>query len=168
MALDRDPATRTRTEAFWVLSGLHAVWWYRLTHMLWGWRWKFVARLVSQLVRWWTLIEIHPGATIGRRLFIDHGAGVVIGETAVVGDDCTFYHGVTLGGQGDVKDGRRHPTVGSGVAIGAGAIVLGPITVGDNAKIGAGAVVLKDVPANRTAVGVPAQLLPKSPRQSRA
>ncbi len=168
MALDRDPATRSRTEAFWVLSGLHAVWWYRLTHMLWGWGWRFVARLISQIVRWWTLIEIHPGATIGRRLFIDHGAGVVIGETAVVGDDCTFYHGVTLGGQGDVKDGRRHPSVGSGVAIGAGAIILGPITIGDAALIGAGAVVIKDVPAKRTAVGVPAQLLPKSPRQSRS
>ena len=167
MALDRDPATRTRTEAFWVLSGLHAVWWYRLTHMLWGWGWKFIARLISQIVRWWTLIEIHPGATIGRRLFIDHGAGVVIGETATIGDDCTFYHGVTLGGQGDVKNGRRHPTVGSGVAIGAGAIILGPITVGDDALIGAGAVVLKDVPAKRTAGGVPAQLLPESPRQSR-
>jgi serine O-acetyltransferase len=136
--------------------------------MLWGWGWKFIARLISQIVRWWTLIEIHPGATIGNRLFIDHGAGVVIGETAIVGDDCTFYHGVTLGGQGDVKNGRRHPSVGSGVAIGAGAIILGPITVGDNALIGAGAVVLKDVPANRTAVGVPAQLIPKSPRQSRA
>jgi serine O-acetyltransferase len=135
--------------------------------MLWGWGWKFIARLISQIVRWWTLIEIHPGATIGNRLFIDHGAGVVIGETAIVGDDCTFYHGVTLGGQGDVKNGRRHPSVGSGVAIGAGAIILGPITVGDNALIGAGAVVLKDVPANRTAVGVPAQLIPKSPRQSR-
>jgi serine O-acetyltransferase len=136
--------------------------------MLWGWGWKFLARLISQIVRWWTLIEIHPGATIGNRLFIDHGACVVIGETAIVGDDCTFYHGVTLGGQGDVKNGRRHPAVGSGVAIGAGAIILGPITVGNNALIGAGAVVLKDVPANRTAVGVPAQLLPKSPRQSRA
>jgi len=168
MALDRDPATRTRTEAFWVLSGLHAVWWYRLTHMLWGWGWRFVARFISQIVRWWTLIEIHPGATIGNRLFIDHGAGVVIGETAVIGDDCTFYHGVTLGGQGDVKDDRRHPAVGSRVVIGAGAIILGPVTVGDDAKIGAGAVVLSDVPSNRTAVGVPARLLPRSPRQARA
>lgn len=168
MALDRDPATRSRSEAFWVLSGLHAVWWYRLTHMLWGWGWKFVARLLSQIARWWTLIEIHPGATIGRRLFIDHGAGAVIGETAIVGDDCTFYHGVTLGGQGDVKDGRRHPEIGNGVAIGAGAIVLGPITIGDNALIGAGAVVLKDVPPNHTAVGVPARILPQSPRQARS
>lgn len=168
MALDRDPATRTRTEAFWVLSGLHAVWWYRMNHMFWGWGWKFVARFISQIVRWWTLIEIHPSASIGDRLFIDHGAGVVIGETAVIGDDCTFYHGVTLGGQGDVKDGRRHPRIGNGVIIGAGAVVLGPITVGDNAKIGAGAVVVTDVPANATAVGVPARIIPPAKRKSRS
>ncbi|CAB4530669.1 unannotated protein [freshwater metagenome] len=167
MALDRDPATRSRAEAFWVLSGLHAVWWYRMTHMLWGWGWRFIARFISQIVRWWTLIEIHPGATIGNRLFIDHGAGVVIGETAVIGNDCTFYHGVTLGGQGDVKNGRRHPTLGNGVAIGAGAILLGPITIGDNALIGAGAVVLIDVPANRTAVGVPARVLQRPQRRPR-
>ena len=160
MAMDRDPATRTRTEAFWVLSGLHAVWWYRLTHMLWGWGWKFVARLLSQIVRWWTLIEIHPAATIGRRLFIDHGAGVVIGETAIIGDDCLIFHGVTLGGQGSVKDGRRHPEIGNGVIIGAGAVILGPITIGHGAKIGAGAVVVNDVPNNRTAVGIPARVLP--------
>jgi serine O-acetyltransferase len=133
--------------------------------MMWGWGWRFVARLVSQIVRWWTLIEIHPAATIGDRLLIDHGAGVVIGETAVIGDDCTFYHGVTLGGQGDTRDGRRHPTIGNAVIIGAGAIVLGPIHIGDNAKIGAGAVVLKDVPANRTAVGVPARILPAAGRR---
>jgi serine O-acetyltransferase len=168
MALDRDPATRTRTEAFWVLSGLHAVWWYRMNHMFWGWGWKFVARFISQIVRWWTLIEIHPSASIGDRLFIDHGAGVVIGETAVIGDDCTFYHGVTLGGQGDVKDGRRHPRIGNGVIIGAGAVVLGPITVGDNAKIGAGAVVVTDVPANATAVGFPARIIPPAKRKSRS
>lgn len=168
MALDRDPATRTRTEAFWVLSGLHAVWWYRMNHMFWGWGWKFVARFISQIVRWWTLIEIHPSATIGDRLFIDHGAGVVIGETAVIGDDCTFYHGVTLGGQGDVKNGRRHPHIGNGVIIGAGAIILGPITVGDNAKIGAGAVVVRDVPARSTAVGVPARIIPPAKRTSRS
>ncbi|MEY4313106.1 MAG: serine O-acetyltransferase [Actinomycetota bacterium] len=159
MAMDRDPASRTRAEAFFVLSGLHAVWWYRLTHMLWGWGWKFVARLLSQIVRWWTLIEIHPAALIGDRVFIDHGAGVVIGETSVIGDDCTLYHGVTLGGQGTVVDGRRHPAIGSRVIIGAGAIVLGPVTVGDGALIGAGAVVISDVPAGRTAVGVPARLV---------
>lgn len=168
MALDRDPATRSRAEAFWVLSGLHAVWWYRMNHMFWGLGWTFLARFISQIVRWWTLIEIHPGATIGDRLFIDHGAGVVIGETSIIGDDCTFYHGVTLGGQGEVKNDRRHPTVGNGVVIGAGAIVLGPITVGDNAKIGAGAVVIADVPANRTAVGVPARVLPTSGSRGRS
>lgn len=168
MALDRDPATRNRTEAFWVLSGLHAVWWYRMNHMFWNWGWKFIARFISQIVRWWTLIEIHPGATIGDRLFIDHGAGVVIGETAIIGDDCTFYHGVTLGGQGETKNGRRHPQIGNGVIIGAGAVILGPITVGDNAKIGAGAVVVKDVPANATAVGVPARNIPASKRKPRS
>lgn len=160
--MKHDPATRNGFEAFFVLSGLHAVWWYRLTHMLWRWRLPFIARMISQIVRWWTLIEIHPGARIGDRLFIDHGAGVVIGETAIVGDDCLFYHGVTLGGQGDVRGDRRHPKVGNGVVIGAGATILGPITVGDGAKIGAGAVVVTDVPDGRTAVGVPAKILPKS------
>jgi serine O-acetyltransferase len=159
MAMDRDPASRTRFEAFFVLSGLHAVWWYRFTHMLWGWGWKFVARLLSQIVRWWTLIEIHPAASLGDRVFIDHGAGVVIGETAIIGDDCTLYHGVTLGGQGTVRDGRRHPAIGNRVIIGAGAIVLGPISVGDDALVGAGAVVIHDVPSGRTAVGVPAKLV---------
>ena len=168
MAMDRDPATRTRTEAFWVLSGLHAVWWYRMNHMLWGWGWKFIARFISQIVRWWTLIEIHPGAQIGNRLFIDHGAGVVIGETAIIGDDCMFYHGVTLGGQGDVKDGRRHPTLGSNVTVGAGAIILGPIAIGDNATVGAGAVVLKNVPTGRTVVGVPARELPGPKNRNRS
>lgn len=168
MALDRDPATRTRTEAFWVLSGLHAVWWYRLNHMLWGWGWTFIARFLSQQVRWWTLIEIHPGAKIGNRLFIDHGAGVVIGETAIVGDDCTFYHGVTLGGQGDVKEGRRHPTLGNNVVVGAGAVILGPIVVADGARVGAGAVVLKDVAAGRTVVGVPAREIPGAKKPGRS
>jgi serine O-acetyltransferase len=159
MAMDRDPASRSSVEAFFVLSGLHAVWWYRFTHMLWGWGWKFVARLLSQIVRWWTLIEIHPAASLGDRVFIDHGAGVVIGETAIIGDDCTLYHGVTLGGQGTVRDGRRHPTIGNRVTIGAGAIVLGPISVGDDALVGAGAVVIHDVPPGHTAVGVPAKLV---------
>ena len=160
-AMRNDPATRNGFEAFWVLSGLHAVWWYRVTHWLWKHRLPFVARLVSQIARWWTLIEIHPGARIGERLFIDHGAGVVIGETAIIGDDCLFYHGVTLGGQGDVRGDRRHPQVGNRVTIGAGAIILGPITIGDDALIGAGAVVVADVPAGRTAVGVPAKILPE-------
>ncbi len=160
-AMRNDPATRNGFEAFWVISGLHAVWWYRVTHWLWKHRLPFVARLVSQIARWWTLIEIHPGARIGERLFIDHGAGVVIGETAIIGDDCLFYHGVTLGGQGDVRGDRRHPQVGNRVTIGAGAIILGPITIGDDALIGAGAVVVGDVPAGRTAVGVPAKILPE-------
>lgn len=160
-----DPASRNGFEAFVVLSGLHAVWWYRFTHMLWRWRLPFIARVLSQLVRWWTLIEIHPGARIGNRLFIDHGAGVVIGETAIIGDDCIFYHGVTLGGQGDVRGDRRHPQIGNNVVIGAGAIVLGPVTVGDGAKIGAGAVVVTDVPPGRTAVGVPAKILPGSTKR---
>ncbi|MFM6967596.1 MAG: serine O-acetyltransferase EpsC [Microbacteriaceae bacterium] len=158
-AIRNDPATRNGFEAFWVLSGLHAVWWYRLTHWFWVRRLPFIARFISQIVRWWTLIEIHPGARIGDRLFIDHGAGVVIGETAIIGDDCVFYHGVTLGGQGDVRGNRRHPQIGNGVIIGAGATVLGPVTVGDNAKIGAGAVVVTDVPAGSTAVGVPAKII---------
>jgi serine O-acetyltransferase len=139
-----------------------------MNHMLWGWGWKFIARFISQIVRWWTLIEIHPGAQIGNRLFIDHGAGVVIGETAIIGDDCMFYHGVTLGGQGDVKGGRRHPTLGNHVTVGAGALILGPITVGDNAVVGAGAVVLKDVPTGRTVVGVPARELPGPKKRDRS
>lgn len=159
-AMKHDPAARNGFESALVLSGLHAVWWYRLSHRLWVWRLPLIARVVSQFARWLTLIEIHPGARIGDRLFIDHGAGVVIGETAIVGNDCLFYHGVTLGGQGDIRGDRRHPAVGHNVVIGAGATILGPITIGDNATIGAGAVVLKDVPAGRTAVGVPARLLP--------
>lgn len=158
--MKHDPSTRNGFESFVVLSGLHAVWWYRVTHALWTHRLPFLARVLSQIVRWWTLIEIHPGARIGDRLFIDHGAGVVIGETAVIGDDCIFYHGVTLGGQGDSRGGRRHPQVGNNVVIGAGATILGPVVIGDNAKIGAGAVVLHDVPAGRTAVGIPARLVP--------
>jgi serine O-acetyltransferase len=159
MAMDRDPASRNRGEAFFVLSGLHAVWWYRLTHMMWGWGWKFIARLLSQIALTITLIEIHPAATLGDRVFIDHGAGVVIGETAIIGNDCLLYHGVTLGGRGTTVDGRRHPTIGNNVTIGAGATVLGPVTVGDGALIGAGAVVVRDVPSGRTAVGIPAKLV---------
>lgn len=159
-AMKHDPAARNGFEAFLILSGLHAMWWYRISHRLWVWRLPLIARLISQAARWWTLIEIHPGARIGDRVFIDHGAGVVIGETAVIGNDCLLYQGVTLGGQGDVRGDRRHPKVGNNVIIGAGAIVLGPVTIGDNAKIGAGAVVVKDVPAGRTAVGIPAKILP--------
>lgn len=164
-AMKHDPAARNGFEAFLVLSGLHAVWWYRVAHRLWRMRLPLIARLISQVARWWTLIEIHPGARIGDRLFIDHGAGVVIGETAIIGNDCLLYQGVTLGGQGDVRGDRRHPAVGNNVIIGAGAIVLGPVSIGDDAKIGAGAVVVKDVPAGYTAVGIPAKNLP--PKASR-
>ena len=155
---DRDPAARSSVEILLTYSGLHAVLAYRLSHKLLLHHKPTLARIVSQTARFFTGIEIHPGARIGRRLFIDHGMGVVIGETAVVGDDCTIYQGVTLGGTG--KDhGKRHPSLGNNVTVGSGAKVLGPFHVGDNAKIAAGAVVLKEVPANATAVGVPARVV---------
>ncbi|GAA4265786.1 serine O-acetyltransferase [Frondihabitans peucedani] len=158
-----DPAARGSVEIVLVYSGLHAVWAYRLTSRLWRTRpfpgARVVARVLSQLARSLTGIEIHPGATIGRRLFIDHGMGVVIGETAVVGDDVLLYHGVTLGGRGAGPAGRRHPSVGDRVVIGAGAAVLGPVTVGDDASVGAGAVVTHDVSPGDTVVGVPARPL---------
>lgn len=155
---DRDPAARNNVEVLLTYSGLHAVLAYRLSHKLLLHRKPTLARLVSQIARFFTGIEIHPGARIGRRLFIDHGMGVVIGETTVIGNDCTIYQGVTLGGTG--KDhGKRHPTLGNNVTVGSGAKVLGPFHVGDNAKIAAGAVVLKEVPANATAVGVPARIV---------
>ncbi|MCZ7564561.1 MAG: serine O-acetyltransferase [Burkholderiales bacterium] len=154
----RDPAARTRFEVLTCYPGLHAIVFHRASHWLWmrGARW--LARWVSHVARWLTGIEIHPGATIGRRFFIDHGMGVVIGETALIGDDCTLYHGVTLGGTTWQK-GKRHPTLGNGVVIGAGAKVLGPISVGDGAKIGSNAVVVKDLPAGATAIGVPARIM---------
>jgi len=155
---DRDPAARTRFEVLTCYPGLHALMFHRCSHWLWARGARWLARWVSHLARWLTGIEIHPGATIGRRFFIDHGMGVVIGETAVIGDDCTLYHGVTLGGTTWQK-GKRHPTLGHGVVIGAGAKVLGPITVGDGAKIGSNAVVVKDLPAGATAVGVPARIM---------
>jgi len=155
---DRDPAARNNVEVLLTYSGLHAVLAYRLSHKLLLHHKPTLARLISQVARFFTGIEIHPGARIGRRLFIDHGMGVVIGETTVIGDDCTIYQGVTLGGTG--KDhGKRHPTLGNNVTVGSGAKVLGPFHVGDNAKIAAGAVVLKEVPANATAVGVPARVV---------
>ena len=155
---ERDPAARNTFEVLLTYSGLHAVLAYRLAHKLLLNRQPMLARIVSQTARFFTGIEIHPGARIGRRLFIDHGMGVVIGETTVIGDDCTIYQGVTLGGTG--KDhGKRHPTLGNNVTVGSGAKVLGPFHVGDNAKIAAGAVVLKEVPANATAVGVPARVV---------
>ncbi|CAK0741497.1 putative serine acetyltransferase [Gammaproteobacteria bacterium] len=155
---ERDPAARNVFEILTIYPGLHAMLFYRMSHRLWGWRLKWLARVVSHLGRFLTGIEIHPGATIGRRFFIDHGMGVVIGETAVIGDDCTLYHGVTLGGTSWQK-GKRHPTLGQGVVVGAGAKVLGPIEIGDGARIGSNAVVVKPVPAGATVVGVPGRLI---------
>jgi len=153
-----DPAAKSRLEVFLCYSGLHAVWFYRMNHWLWDHRLLLLARILSQAARFLTGIEIHPGARIGRRLFIDHGQGVVIGETAIVGDDITMYQGVTLGGTGK-ELGKRHPTIEDGVVIGGGAKILGNITVGKNCRIGAGSVVLRDVPENSTVVGVPGHII---------
>jgi serine O-acetyltransferase len=154
---ERDPAARTTLEVLTAYPGLHAVLLHRLSHFLWHHEMKGLARMNSHIARWLTGIEIHPGATIGRRFFIDHGMGVVIGETAEIGDDCTLYHGVTLGGTSWNK-GKRHPTLQHGVVVGAGAKVLGPITIGANGRVGSNAVVVKDVPANATVVGVPGRI----------
>jgi serine O-acetyltransferase len=151
----RDPAARSRMEVFLCYPGFHALMVYRLSHKLWGRNFKLLARWISQVARFFTGIEIHPGARIGRHFFIDHGMGVVIGETASIGDDVTIYHDVTLGGTSFEK-GIRHPQIGNKVIIGAGAQLLGPIHIGDNARIGSNAVVVKDVPSNSTMVGVPA------------
>lgn len=161
---DRDPAARNTFEIITTYPGIHALIFHRLNHALWKRGLKWLARFVSTLARWLTGIEIHPGARIGRRFFIDHGMGVVIGETARIGDDCTLYHGVTLGGTSWQK-GKRHPTLGNNVVIGAGAKVLGPITVGDNARIGSNSVVLKPVPANATVVGVPGRIVEAAPNK---
>lgn len=158
IVFERDPAARTHWEVLTTYPGVHALLMHRISHWLWSKHWFWLARFHSHLGRWLTGIEIHPGATIGRRVFIDHGMGVVIGETAVIGDDCTLYHGVTLGGTSWNK-GKRHPTLENGVVIGAGAKVLGPITIGTGAKIGSNAVVVKDVPNHATAVGIPARIL---------
>ena len=155
---ERDPAARSAWEVLTCYPGFHALQCHRLAHWLWGHRLRWLARWVSHWGRWLTGVEIHPGATIGRRVFIDHGMGVVIGETAVIGDECTLYHGVTLGGTSWNK-GRRHPTLQRGVVIGAGAKVLGPILIGEGAKIGSNAVVVKDVPPRATAVGIPARII---------
>jgi serine O-acetyltransferase len=155
---ERDPAARTAWEVFTTYPGVHAVWAHRLAHALWERDLRWLGRWLSTLARLLTGIEIHPGAQIGRRFFIDHGMGVVIGETAVIGDDCTLYHGVTLGGTSWQK-GKRHPTLGNDVVVGAGAKVLGPIEVGDGARIGSNAVVLKPVPPGATVVGVPGRLV---------
>ena len=156
--LENDPAARSKLEVVLCYAGLHAVWLHRVNHWLWNHGLRLAARWMSQLARWFTGIEIHPAAELGRRLFIDHGMGVVIGETSTVGDDVTIYQGVTLGGTGK-EHGKRHPTIGNGVVIGAGAQVLGDISVGDNSRIGAGSVVLRRVPENSTVVGVPAHIM---------
>ena len=154
----RDPAARSKLEIFLLYPGVHAIIYHRIAHFLYCHHLKFLARFVSQWSRFWTGIEIHPGAKIGRRLVIDHGMGVVSGETAEVGDDCLIYHGVTLGGTG--KDqGKRHPTIGNNVMISCGAKVLGPFKVGDNSRIAANAVVLSEIPPDATAVGVPARVV---------
>ncbi len=154
----RDPAARSTFEVLTCYPGFHARIAHRVTHRLWQANFKWLARFLSHLTRWFTGIEIHPGATIGRRFFIDHGMGVVIGETAEIGDDVTLYHGVTLGGT-SWNEGKRHPTLGNGVVVGAGAKILGAIRIGDNAKIGCNAVVVKEVPDGATAVGIPARIL---------
>ncbi|MBS1172252.1 MAG: serine acetyltransferase [Proteobacteria bacterium] len=155
---ERDPAARTRWEVVTCYPGFHALTIHRLAHWCWRSDLKWLGRFVSHVSRWLTGIEIHPGATVGRRVFIDHGMGVVIGETAEIGDECTLYHGVTLGGTSWNK-GKRHPTLARGVVIGAGAKVLGPILVGEGAKIGSNAVVVRDVPPAATAVGIPARVI---------
>ena len=155
---ESDPAARSYVEVLFLYPGLHAVWSHHLSHWLWRHGMRFLARYVSQLSRLFTGIEIHPGAELGRRLFIDHGMGTVIGETAVVGDDVTLYQGVTLGGTGKEK-GKRHPTLGNNISVGSGAKLLGNITIGDNCRVGAGSVELRSVPANSTIVGVPGHIV---------
>jgi serine O-acetyltransferase len=163
---DRDPAARTTWEVLTCYPGFHALTLHRIAHWLWGHGLRWLARVLSHFSRWITGIEIHPGATIGRRVFIDHGMGVVIGETAEISDDCTLYHGVTLGGTSWNK-GKRHPTLMPGVVIGAGAKILGPITIGRDAKVGSNAVVVRDVPDGATAVGIPARIVAPGQDQAR-
>jgi serine O-acetyltransferase len=156
--MEHDPAAKSRLEVFLCYSGLHAVWFYRMHHWLWNRHFFLLGRLLSQFARFLSGVEIHPGAQIGRRLFIDHASGVVIGETAIVGDDVTLYQGVTLGGTGK-EHGKRHPTIEDGVVAGSGAKILGNITVGKNCRIGAGSVVLRSVPEDSTVVGVPGHII---------
>jgi len=159
-ARHRDPAARSTAEVVLAYSGVHAIWGYRVSHRLWLARRRLLARLLSQYVRFLTGVEIHPGATIGRRFFIDHGMGVVIGETAEIGDDVMLYHGVTLGGRSMLHE-KRHPTLGNSVVIGTGATVLGPVTIGEHSIIGAQAVVLHDAPPYSQLTGVPATAKPR-------
>ena len=156
--MEHDPAAKSRLEVFLCYSGLHAVWFYRANHWLWNHRLFLAGRWLSQVARLLTGIEIHPGAKIGRRLFIDHGMGVVVGETSIIGDDVTLYQGVTLGGTGK-EHGKRHPTLEDSVVIGSGAKILGNIIVGKNCRIGAGSVVLRNIPDNSTVVGVPGHII---------
>jgi serine O-acetyltransferase len=156
--MEHDPAAKSRLEVFLCYSGLHAVWFYRINHWLWNRHFFLLGRLLSQFARFLTGVEIHPGAQLGRRLFIDHGVGVVIGATAIVGDDVTLYQGVTLGGTGK-EHGKRHPTIEDNVVVGGGAKILGNITVGRNCRIGAGSVVLRNVPEDSTVVGVPGHII---------
>ena len=164
---DRDPAARNSFEVLTAYPGVHALLWHRVNHFLWRIHLKWLARMLSQITRFLTGIEIHPGAQIGRRFFIDHGMGVVIGETAVIGDDVTLYHGVTLGGT-SLNKGKRHPTLGNDVVVGAGAKVLGPITLANGSRVGSNAVVVKDVPENATVVGIPGHIVAAKPKDPSA
>ena len=166
IVFERDPAARSTLEVLTTYPGVHALLIHRLAHAFWQIKLYWLGRMISHVGRWFTGIEIHPGATIGRRVFIDHGMGVVIGETAIIEDDCTLYHGVTLGGTSWNK-GKRHPTLEANVVVGAGAKILGPITVGNGAKIGSNAVVVKDVPQGATAVGIPARIVDQETNQQR-
>jgi serine O-acetyltransferase len=156
--VQRDPATHTQFELFLTSPGLHALWSHQVAHMLWRWGWRIPARMHANWTRFWTGIEIHPGATIGRRVVIDHGMGVVIGETAIVGDDVLIYHGVTLGGKANTIE-KRHPTIGNKVLLGAGAKIIGDIEIGDGAQVGANTVVTKSVPAGAVIVGPQASII---------
>ncbi len=157
-AMERDPAARSPLEVFFLYPGLHAIWWHRIANFFYRHKCYFLARLISQTNRFFTQIEIHPGATIGRRFFIDHGSGVVIGETSEIGDDVLMYQGVVLGGT-SLEKKKRHPTIGNKVVIGSNAVILGAIRIGDGARIGSGSVVIKSVPAGATVVGVPGRIV---------
>lgn len=159
---DRDPAARNIWEVLTAYPGLHALMAHRVNHWLWNSGLKWLARVLSHVMRWLTGIEIHPGAQIGRRFFIDHGMGVVIGETTIIGDDCTLYHGVTLGGT-SWSSGKRHPTLGNDIVVGAGAKILGPVEIGDDARVGSNAVVVQSVPAGATVVGIPGRIVSSTP-----